>query len=78
MFGIPLEEILKRPQHNIDGIPSIVKKSIDYITQNEEVLKTEGLFRVSSSTTALESFNEAIDEGILKYETKIDFSRKRS
>ncbi len=63
MFGIPLEEILKRPQHNIDGIPSIIKKSIDYITQNEEVLKTEGLFRVSSSTTALESYKEAIDEG---------------
>ena len=73
-----MEEILKRPQHNIDGIPSIVKKSIDYITQNEEVLKTEGLFRVSSSTTALESYKEAIDEGNLKNETKIDFSRKRS
>ena len=67
VFGIPLEELLKRPEQTIDGIPAFVRKSIDYICNNEEALTTEGIFRISSSTTALDSYKETIDVGKFFY-----------
>jgi hypothetical protein len=36
VFGIPLEEILLRPNGTVDGIPIFVKTALEFLTNSEE------------------------------------------
>jgi len=69
VFGIPLDELLSRPNGATDGIPIFIRKALDFIMTSEEALKTEGVFRISAGNLALEQYKETIDSG-----NEVDFN----
>eukprot|EP01119_Soliformovum_irregulare_P000219 TRINITY_DN10158_c0_g1_i2.p1 TRINITY_DN10158_c0_g1~~TRINITY_DN10158_c0_g1_i2.p1 ORF type:complete len:633 (+),score=182.81 TRINITY_DN10158_c0_g1_i2:10-1908(+) len=71
VFGVNLIELLSRPQHNKDGVPLLLRQAVEYFS--DELLETEGLFRMDPQRRELEALREAIDSGAM-----IDFSTEKN
>eukprot|EP00824_Muranothrix_gubernata_P003037 TRINITY_DN1375_c0_g1_i3.p1 TRINITY_DN1375_c0_g1~~TRINITY_DN1375_c0_g1_i3.p1 ORF type:complete len:601 (+),score=125.03 TRINITY_DN1375_c0_g1_i3:100-1902(+) len=66
LFGVPLEEIVKRP-HEKGDVPLFVEKATDYLERN--ALGAEGLFRVPGNSAEMKRLRAFIDQGKIDFET---------
>jgi len=68
LFGIDLNEVAFRKYQMVEKIPKFLRIAIDYLSR-EEVIITEGIFRVSPFQSEVESYIQTIDGG-----NEVDFT----
>lgn len=61
VFGIPLEQVVEK-LGEVEGIPTLVYDMLTYMNQ-EEAMKTQGVYRVSGSRSTICTLRDTLDEG---------------
>eukprot|EP01112_Ceratiomyxa_fruticulosa_P001401 TRINITY_DN1147_c0_g1_i8.p1 TRINITY_DN1147_c0_g1~~TRINITY_DN1147_c0_g1_i8.p1 ORF type:complete len:502 (+),score=93.18 TRINITY_DN1147_c0_g1_i8:195-1700(+) len=61
IFGVPLEEVMSRPENAGVTVPPIIDRSIEYL--RARALNQEGLFRISGSNSLLKELKRNFDDG---------------
>jgi len=60
IFGVTLEEAVRRKSTLVEGSPDIVVKCVNYLSDK---VKEEGIFRLSGSSAQLKELKESFDRG---------------
>jgi hypothetical protein len=61
IFGVALEEVIKRPENNGLEIPLVMDKAIRYLL--EKALDVEGIFRLSGGNSQIKELKKSFDNG---------------
>ena len=62
IFGSHIEQVMAREDHSNELVPIIVKHCCQILTSNEEMLKTQGIFRQSSSVNEMKTLQKKYDQ----------------
>jgi len=62
IFGIPLAEVMKRPDHQQLEVPIVVEKCVKYLLE-KKAGNVQGIFRLSGSNVRVQQLRKEFDKG---------------